>query len=206
VADSLLRFVGRLAGPLLVAIVAGLAFGESAIGLDFIVPGEAGMVVGGAAGARARLPLAVLIAAGTVGAVAGDTVSYLVGRRFGVRLVRRWRFTRRHLEPALERAHTHFERRGGLAVFTARFIGALRAIVPAVAGSAGMPLPRFLAWDIVAAALWATITITVGYTFGDDIARAFDRGWWTVSLVILAVLALVFYVRRRKRTRVEEPT
>jgi membrane protein DedA with SNARE-associated domain len=195
----LIEWAARLGTLGLMGLALGLGFGESAIGLDLVVPGEVGMVFLGAATREADVALPLVILAGAIGAIAGDTFGYFIGRRFGVRIVHRYRWTRRHFEPSVKRAHRYFERRGGPAVFGARWIGALRAVVPLVAGTSAMPLRRFLAWDAAAALLWTTAAVSIGYIFGDDIAGAVDRvGWW-ISLAALTVLAVVFLVRRRRR-------
>src|SRR5687768_9621003 len=119
-AETILDAVADLGGPLLYLIAFLLAFGETAAFLDFIVPGEVGLVVAGAAAERAGEPLVVMILVGSVGATLGDSFSYWLGQRFGVRVVERWEFTRRRLLPKVERAQVYFERRGGAAVFFGR--------------------------------------------------------------------------------------
>ena len=137
----------------------------------------------------------MLVAFGTVGAVLGDSFSYLIGRRWGMTLVRRWGWLRRRLEPRFERAHGYFDRRGGRAVFVARWVGALRALVPLVAGTATMPFRRFLLWDAAAAVLWVTAMVWLGVLLGDDMARVVDRVGTGISLVVVGVIALVVLLR-----------
>ncbi len=196
--SSILDAVARLGGGLLCLAVLGVSFGESAVLLDFVIPGEVGMVVAGAAASRNDLSPWVLVAFGTVGSVLGDSFSYLVGRRWGMSLVRRWGWLRRRVEPRFERARVHFERHGGRAVFLARWVGALRAIVPAVAGTAEMPYRRFLLWDAFAAVLWVTTMIWLGALLGDDIARVVDRIGTAVSLVVVGAIIVVVVVRARR--------
>jgi membrane-associated protein len=191
--------LARATGPVLYLLVAGLAFSETAIFVDLVVPGEVGMVVAGAAGARSDVGLVGLVAAGAAGAVVGDSFSYAMGRLYGARLVHRWGFVRRRLEPRLDRARDHFERRGGLAVFGARWVGALRAVVPFVAGTASMPYPRFLAWNVSASVGWVATTVALGWYMGAPVARAVDRVGLVVSGVVVALLALVWFHRRRRK-------
>lgn len=198
VAENLLDAVAGLHGSVLYLVVFLLAFGEAAIGADLVVPGEVGLVVASAAAAHGDLSLTVVIAVAVTGAVAGDSTSFLLGRRFGPRLVRRWSFTRRHLEPKLATAQAYFARRGGWSVFAARWVGALRAVVPAVAGMSGMRYLRFLAWDVPAAVGWVSVVASLGWVFGDDVASLVDRiGGW-VSAAAVAVLAAIWFLRRRK--------
>ena len=195
--SRILDAVAGLGGWLLCLAVLGVGFGESAVLLDLVVPGEVGMVVGGAAAARDGVSPWLLVVVGSIGSVLGDSLSFVVGRRWGMTLVRRWRWLRRRVEPRFERAHGYFERHGGRAVFAARWVGALRAVVPAVAGISGMPYRRFLPWDAVAAVLWVTTMVWLGATLGDDIAEVVDRIGTGISLVVLGAVVLVVVLRSR---------
>jgi membrane-associated protein len=203
---DLIDAAARLGTLALAAIALGLGFGESAIALDLIVPGEVGMVFIGAAAHDAGAPLALLITAGVVGAMAGDSAGYFIGRRWGTRVLYRWKWLRRHVEPSVERSHEYFKRRGGLAVFAARWVGALRAVVPVVAGISEMRYRRFLAWDAPAVVLWTSLVVSVGFYFGDDIADVVDRIGLTVSLVIVVLLLALIVVRRRVNARARDTT
>jgi membrane-associated protein len=196
----LIELVAGLGGPALIGVAFLLGFGESAIGLDLLVPGEVGMVITGAAGRASGAGLVPLVMAGAVGAILGDTVGYLIGRRWGRGIVQRWSWTRRRVEPELDRAERYFRRRGGWAVFGARWVGALRAVMPVVAGGARMPFRRFLLWDIPAACLWAGVVVSLGYYLGRGIAETVDRfGHW-LSLGVLAALVIAVVIRRRARS------
>jgi membrane-associated protein len=195
---DLIESAGRLGALALAAIAFGLGFGESAIALDLVVPGEAGMVFIGAA-AHGNAPLPIVIAAGAVGAVTGDSFGYFLGRRWGTSVLYRWTWLRQRTEPSIERSRAYFAQRGGGAVFLARWVGALRAVMPVVAGISKMPFRRFLAWDVPAAILWTSAVISVGFYFGDSIADVIDRIGLVVSLVVVALLVAAFAVGRRIR-------
>ena len=194
----IIDIVGGLGFIGLVLAAAGLAFSETAIGLDLLVPGEAGMLVAGAAAAERDYPFVVVAAAAAVGASLGDTASYAIGRRWGLSLLERWRLTRR-LVPKAKKAEDWFDRRGGAAVFFGRWVGALRAIVPVVAGTAKMPFGRFLAWNVVASITWAGTAVTIGYVFGNVAARAVDRAGIWVYLAVVVTAVAVWGVRRHRK-------
>jgi undecaprenyl-diphosphatase len=187
-ANRIIDAVARLTGWVLCAALVGLGFGESAAGVDLIVPGEVGMVVAGAAGRRAGVPLWALLASAVVGAVLGDQVSYHLGKRYGVSLVDRWSWTRRHFKPKIEGAREHFDGRGASTVFVARWVGALRAVVPFVAGTADMPVAKFTAWNVVGSLTWASTVVTLGYVFGRPIADVIDRFALVLSLVAVVLI------------------
>jgi undecaprenyl-diphosphatase len=199
--SQVIESIADLGGLLLTLAAFVLGFGESAFGFDLLVPGEVGMVLAGSAAEHNGTPVVAIIVAGSLGAVLGDSLGYAVGRKWGVDVVEHWSWTRRHLGPKLERAHAYFEHRGGWAVFGARWVGALRAVVPVVAGSARMPFGRFLLWDAPAAVMWVGVVVLVGYHFGSSVADTIDRigVWW--SIAVIAVIVAVVLVRRWRRRR-----
>jgi uncharacterized membrane protein YdjX (TVP38/TMEM64 family) len=89
IANGLIDFVSRAEGISLGLVVFLLVLGESLIVTDLVVPGEVGVVVAGAASAANDTPVWIVIVAAMLGAVAGDTAGYLVGRRFGTDVVTR---------------------------------------------------------------------------------------------------------------------
>ena len=185
--------------------VALLAFGEAAILLDLVVPGEVGLVIAGAAAVSGDHPILPVIVAASIGALAGDTTSYLVGRRWGRRLIERFDFTRRRMTPAMNRAENYFGQHGGRAVFVARWIGALRAVVPFIAGIGRLRFRTFLAWSAPAALLWGTAAVLAGATFGRRVAAVVDRLEILVS--VLAILSLtIFWLRRRPARSAKGPS
>lgn len=174
-----------------------LPFGETVAFLDFLVPGEVGMVlVGAAAGTPERI--AVVYVAGVLGAFCGDSVSWYIGHRWGVRVLSRFPRLWRRMEHEVERATEYFERHGGRTVFFARFVGALRAVAPLAAGTAGMPYRRFAPWNAAASVIWVALMVWLGAAFGDDIADFVDRFSLVLSAVVIAAL-VGFYVRSRRR-------
>jgi membrane protein DedA with SNARE-associated domain len=199
VLDGFLADVGGLGLLWLCVLAFGLAFAETAMFLDLLVPGEVGMVVVGAAAAEADLPVPALVACAALGAIAGDTASYGLGRRFGRPLIGRFRVTRRRIGPVVDDAERHFAEHGGRSVFFARFVGALRAVVPFVAGIARLRFGTFLAWNAAASVLWAGLVITIGAVLGRSVADQVDRASTVVSGAVLLALG-VWWWRRRRRT------
>jgi membrane protein DedA with SNARE-associated domain len=200
VVNRVLDWIAGLGGAVLYPVIGLLAFGESAALVDLFVPGEAGMVVAGAAVKRAGLSLPIAIAIATVGATAGDSISYSVGRRWGLRAIDRYELTRRHLGKHIEPARRHFERHGVVTVFVSRWVGALRAVAPLIAGTAEMHYPRFFIANFLGALTWSATVLTVGYVFGDPIADLVDRFALWLSVAV-AVIAAAFFGFRWWRGR-----
>ena len=84
-------------------------------------------------------------------------------------------------------------------------IGALRALVPVVAGSARLSASRFLLADVPSAIAWSVTIASIGFVWGDDIAGVIDRVGIGLSVGAVAALVLFFVVRRRRRAPLGPP-
>jgi membrane protein DedA with SNARE-associated domain len=177
-----------LATPTWVAllVVFALPFLESSAFLGFVFPGETAVVLGGVIASQGRVPVLAVLAAAVLGAIAGDAVGYVVGRRWGRRILDSTlgRFLKAH---HLDRAEAALARRGGSAVFLGRFTAALRVMVPGLAGMAGMPYRRFALANVSGGALWATAMVLIGYLAGN----AWHRIVHGVSLAGIGLLVVL---------------
>jgi membrane-associated protein len=141
---------------------------------------------------------AVVVAA----AIAGDSVGYEVGARYGDRLVSA-RVLRRRAD-RVEEARANLARRGGPAVFLARLVAFLRAVMPFLAGTSHMDYPKFLAYNAAGGLVWGVGTVMLGFLAGNSYAAA-ERAFGRAVALILAAVAVsglvVWYIRRRRRDR-----
>ncbi|GAB3568006.1 hypothetical protein GCM10027445_17210 [Amycolatopsis endophytica] len=110
VAD-LLDWLQRLPALWVVVGAGLLVFGECTLGLGFVTPGETGLFVLGTT-ATSVPKFVALWRVTTACAVAGDSVGYLVGKRYGPRL-RQTGIVRRHGARGWDRATGFLCRRGG---------------------------------------------------------------------------------------------
>jgi len=174
-------------------LVAAVVLLETSVGLGVLFPGEAVLAVAGAAAARpGELDLLLLLAVVWAFGVAGDTTSYLLGRRYGPRVLRGL-FSRLGVTRArLDRVGDLYARRGGWVLVGGRFVGPVRVLAPFVAGSSGMPIGKFLRFDVVGVALWGSAWTLAGYTFSESVETLSSR----LGLVGVAVLLLGFGLSR----------
>src|SRR5205807_2852413 len=139
---SIANEILSLHGPLVYGLVAALAFGEAAVLLGFVLPGETAVILGGVIASQGNVNIVVMIVVATVAAIAGDSVGYEVGRLLGPRLLAVRPLRRRHA--GVEKARDFIKRWGAWAVVLGRLTAFLRAVVPGLAGMGGMHYPRFL--------------------------------------------------------------
>ncbi len=135
-------------GPVAVGVVIFLeSFGAP-------LPGESLLVLSGALAARGEIPLVALLAWAWCGAVLGDSVGYLVGRRFGRALIVRYGSRIGLTHERFSKVEAVFRHYGPLAVAFARFFDILRQLNGLVTGTAGMAFPRFLVFNVIGGFLW----------------------------------------------------
>jgi membrane protein DedA with SNARE-associated domain len=143
------------------AIVFTLAFCESFAFVSLLVPATGILLGVGGLIAAAGLHFWSIWLAAALGAIAGDWLAYSLAFHFKDRVKRVWPFSS-HPE-RLAGGVKFFERWGVIAVFSGRFFGPFRAIVPIVAGLYAMPWYYFQVANFASAALWAAGILTPGF-------------------------------------------
>ncbi len=183
-------------------VIALLAFGEAAVFVGLVLPGETSLVLGGVLAAQGNLDLPLLIAVGIVAAVSGDQVGYAVGRWMGPGM-RRSRLGRRIGATQWDRAEEVLARRGAVAVFVGRFVAVLRALVPGLAGAGRMPYRHFLPANAAGGTLWVLAATGVGYLAGRSWRHAETLlGVWGATGAAIAVIGIAVAAVRRRHHQV----
>ncbi len=175
---TLVRMVGY-------AGVFAIVFAESGLLIGFFLPGDSLLFTAGFLASQGALDIRLLVPLCFIAAVAGDAVGYAFGYRVGRRLFQRedsWLFHREHLV----RAEAFFARHGGKAVVLARFLPVVRTFTPIVAGMGAMRYPRFAAFNVLGALLWAVGVTLAGYVLGNVVPGA-DRYLLPMILAIIVV-------------------
>ena len=186
--DAFLSLAGR--HPMAALALIGLvAFAESLAIVGTLVPAAIVMFGGGALVGHGVLPLSWTLGVAVAGAVAGDALSYELGRHQQDR-VRAWPLFRRHAE-RMQKAEQLIGRHGAASVLIARFTGAVRAFVPLLAGFAGMPAVKFYVTNVLSALLWAPAHILPGVVFGASLHLA-EQASGRLALLVLVLAALVW--------------
>ncbi|SOD74147.1 membrane-associated protein [Jatrophihabitans sp. GAS493] len=202
--EHIMTRIGDATGTWLYAIAAGLAFAEAAFLLGVVLPGETALLVAGVFCERGVLDLRIMIPVAIIAAIAGDSVGYEFGRKFGPAL-RRSRAGLRVGEPRWATVDAFLHKHGGKAVFLGRMTALLRALMPSMAGMSGMHYWTFLFWNALGGILWATGCVLLGYAFSSALGTIGSTLTWA-PLAILAVAGIVYLVlhrRRRKREQAE---
>jgi membrane-associated protein len=151
-----------------------------------VVPSETAVIALGVATAGSTDPrIALLVACAAAGAFLGDNLSYLLGRRFGPAVERRF-FSSPKGKATRDWAERSLRRFGIQLVIVCRFIPGGRTAVTLSCGLTGYPRRRFIAGTAVAAVIWAMYAFWIGRLGG----KAFEDKPW-VGLIIAFGLTIV---------------
>jgi membrane protein DedA with SNARE-associated domain/membrane-associated phospholipid phosphatase len=196
--EEVLTDLGAALGQWTYLLVGALCFLESGAGIGLLVPGETAIIVGGVVAGQGEIDIVLLIAIGWSAAVAGDLTSFLIGRRLGRAFLVKHGPRFKIDEPRIHQVERFYDRHGGKAVFLGRFVGLVRAVSPFIAGSSGMPLRRFVPYDVLAAGIMVSGFALVGYVFWHSLDKVLEiarKGTFALGTVIAVVVAIVVAVR-----------
>ncbi|HJQ93082.1 MAG TPA: DedA family protein [Candidatus Thermoplasmatota archaeon] len=188
---------------ILYAITCATAFLESAPAFGLLMPGQVILFGAGMLSGQGLLDPFILAATILVGGFIGDSVGFLLGRRWGVAPLARlpWKF---RLTPGgAARLTALFEDHGMKSVVLARFQPIGRAFGPYLAGATGMPAARFLAADAFASALAAGSLVALGYLAGLGFERLSKVLGFTAVAIVTVLLGIVVFIGFRVKHRRE---
>jgi membrane protein DedA with SNARE-associated domain len=204
VVSYVLHEIQRLPGGLVYGLVGLLVFGEAALFIGFVLPGETSVIIAGVVASQGHVNIGVLCLLVVVAAVAGDSVGYAIGRRYGEQLLKIP--VVRNRRAAIDRALEGLRRRGPVYVFVGRFTAFLRAVMPGLAGMSKMHYPRFLIANALGGVIWGISFTLLGYFAGGALSKIEKYASW-LGLTLLLVMVLFFvtfhFVRKRREARRE---
>jgi membrane protein DedA with SNARE-associated domain len=166
-------------------------------GMGLPLPEDVALIAGGFLAHRGVTRLGATLAVSLVGVIAGDNSLFYLGRRFGTGLVTYLQIGRPRSQHQIDRLKGFMERHGHMAIFYARFLAGVRALVYLTAGSLGVTPARFFLYDLLGAVISVPIVVSLGYLFGPQIELLIaylgdlDHMVW-----LIVILSLVFYLSR----------
>jgi membrane protein DedA with SNARE-associated domain/membrane-associated phospholipid phosphatase len=196
--QSTLNDVAKKVGKWTYLLVGISAFIETAAFVGLVLPGETVVILGGAVAGQGETSVILTIGIVWVCAAAGDSVSFLLGRRLGRGFVMRHGPRVRITHERFARVEDYFSRHGGKTIMVGRFIGLVRALAPFVAGSSGMRYTGFLPYSVLGTGLWAAGYVLLGYFASrslDAAAHAAGQGTLFFGIAVVVIVGIVWAVR-----------
>ena len=190
--------------PVVRTLIAGLGMLlETSILVGLVVPGDTIAIVASTA-VDGTVEFLLLIVAIIVGALAGESIGFALGRYFGPK-IRASRLGRRVGERNWQRAENYLDRRGGIAVFVSRFLPVLHSLIPLTVGMSTMTYRRFMRWTAPACVVWATAYVSVGAAAAGSYRELSDRlhyaGYVFVGIIVAFLLVIVVVKKLLERSQ-----
>jgi membrane protein DedA with SNARE-associated domain len=168
------------------------------------LPGESLLIFASVLAGQGELSLLPLMLSAWAGAVFGDNIGYLIGRRLGRAVVIRYGGKIGINADRLDRVEAFFARYGPVTVAFARFVNVLRQLNGVVAGILKMDWKSFLFFNALGGALWVSVWTLAGFYLGKHVSdikvivHELEYGGVILAAgVLLAVLAYGFWHLRR---------
>ncbi|EKQ68589.1 putative membrane-associated protein [Leptolyngbyaceae cyanobacterium JSC-12] len=159
------------------------------------IPGETVTLAGGFLAGNDQLNYWLVLADAVLGATLGGNIGYWVGRYGGWSLLLNTGRLFRVSETQITALRDQFSENATKAVFLGRFVALLRIFASPLAGIAEMPYPKFLFYNTLGAAVWATVMVSLSYFAGQFIPLEKLVTWASrFALLTLVILAAWFVI------------
>ena len=163
-----------------------------------IFPGETTLAAASTLAADGALELELVMLAGALGAIVGDSSLFWIARRSAKRV-------QGHLDKALENPKVHaaweaLDRSPGLLIVAGRYVPGMRFAVNASMGLSKIAYRRFLPWSVLGGALWSVYTCALAYKVATTLSGYPMASLVISSLITSAALVAIFFVDRRRRS------
>lgn len=197
--DQLIHLLSTvLSGWLGYAFLFLVVFAESGLLVGFFLPGDSLLFTVGVISGAGKLPILPMILMLAAASILGDGGGFLLGGTLGYSLFKgNSKIFRREY---LDRTHEFYERHGGKTIVYAKFVPIIRTFAAFIAGVGKMHYSRFLLFNVVGAAAWVSIMITLGSFLGNVswIRKNFEIVVLTIIIISLIPAALQV-VKTRKQ-------
>ncbi|MGE5458191.1 MAG: DedA family protein [Methanococcaceae archaeon] len=185
-------------GGIFVLLVLGI------VGLP--VPDETLLTLTGFLVYKGELKMVPAFFSAYLGSLAGITLSYIIGRTFGLFIIHKFGRFLHITDEKLEKVHYWFEKIGRWALLFGYFIPGVRHIFAIIAGTSKLELWEFMLFAYIGALVWASTFFSIGFFFGDKweaILKSIEHHLILVS-VSVGIIVLIFlvykYIIKKKKT------
>lgn len=157
--------------------------------------------------AKGDLNIILVVVSGTLGALVGSLINYVVAYTLGRKIVYALADTKlAHLifinREKVEKAENFFIRNGKSSTLIGRLVPGVRHLISIPAGLAKMPLQTFMLWTFIGAGIWNIILSMLGYFFYSQqelLKKYYEELWWGV--LILGVLFTIYLIVKSLKKR-----
>ncbi len=145
-----------------------IIFAESGLFLGFFLPGDTLLFTAGLLASQGYLNIFLLIILTSAGAILGDQVGYIFGKKIGPKIFSRnesFFFKKEYVTDT----KNFYKKHGKKAIIFARFFPVIRTFIPIMAGVGSMEYKTFVSYNIIGGTLWGAGITLLGYFLGKKI-------------------------------------
>lgn len=201
--SDLLQWLGSLPAPLLYLVIAAAAFAENVFPP---LPADTAIALGAFIAARGEGSAMGAWAATMIGNLGGALMMFTLGRRLGSGWLQRKLPVLGGPEGAA-RVESQYRRHGLWSLVVSRFIPAVRAVVPPIAGALRVGIWRAMLAMSLASAVWYGLITWFAFTLGANAELLLDvvgSSQRVAAVAAIAIILIVLGVRHLRRTRKED--
>jgi membrane protein DedA with SNARE-associated domain/rhodanese-related sulfurtransferase len=167
------------------------------------VPAYPAIIVTSALATDSSQPLLPILGVAILGAVVADLIWFAGGRRYGASLLRLVCKVSLSPESCIGQTRRVYGRWGTPSLIVAKYIPGFAAVATTLAGETGTTLKRFVFYDSIGAALWATGAILLGTVFHNAVDAVLDElaRYGQYALIMLLVVVGLFVAGKWWRRR-----
>src|ERR1035437_7571418 len=161
-----------------------IMFAESGLFFGFFFPGDSLLFTAGLLASQGYFSITVLILLTTFGAMLGDQVGYLFGKKVGPKIFTQdnsFYFKKKYITDA----ENFYQKYGKKTIILARFVPVVRTFVPILAGIAKMHYKTFVTYNVIGGLLWGLGIPLLGYFLGKIIPNV-DK--YLLPIILLIIL------------------
>lgn len=212
-------------GWLVYLVVPAMLFAETGLLVGFFLPGDSVLFTAGALAGLNVIHVNIWLMAVIffVAAVLGNSVGYEIGKKWGRKLFEHFAKKDAHKKTLggkifkkkyLDDSQKFYDEKGASAVILAQFVPIIRTFNPVVAGIAEMKYRKFIAFNMIGAALWAVGVTLLGYFGFNFLAKhikgftpdQIDKYLLPIILVIILISLIPVFVRFAKGRKASRKT
>jgi len=188
--DSYLTSIFAFFGIWTYVLLFFVIFAETGLIIFPFLPGDSLLFAIGAFAALGHLNLTAILLALFAAAVAGDSVNYVIGKKFGKKIVDNPKIPIN--QEHLDETQRFYEKNGGKTIILARFIPFIRTFAPFVAGVSNMRYKDFMVYNVTGAFVWVFSFILLGYFFGNLPSIKENIEYGIIGVIAFSFLPVIF--------------
>lgn len=209
---DLIEAITHLSGPVAYCTIVGILL---ICGFGVPIPEDITLITAGLLASGKSITLTGAFLASFLGVMAGDTILFQLGRRYGKRVFTLPGLRRLFTAERITSAEARIRKNGPFICFVARFLPGLRTPIFAMSGALGVRPLVFFLLDGLAALISVPLWVYVGFWFGENYEDAFGdaiaaaeklQGYVFSILGVLIVIYVVAKLWKRKKTRATATT